>query len=51
MASDAARMRQGLPTLLTDLKRVEGMAEVVETLAQQGGLGAPTAARAGALTT
>ena len=51
MASDAARMRQGFPTLLTDLKRVEGVAEVVETLDQQGGLGAPTAARAGALTT
>ncbi len=51
MASDAARMRQGLPTLFTDLKRVEGVTEVVETLARQGGLGAPTAYMAGVLTT
>ena len=43
MASDAARMRKGLPVYFTDLKRVEGLTAVVETLARQGGLGAPAA--------
>jgi urease accessory protein len=46
MASDAGRMRKGLPVYFTDLKRVEGVTEVVETLARQGGLGAAAAVRA-----
>jgi len=38
MASDAARMRQGLPTLFTDLKRVEGLTAVTDALVSLGGL-------------
>ena len=50
MASDAARMRQGLPTHFTDLKRVEGLTAVVDGLVSLGGLPVPetTAASAGA---
>jgi urease accessory protein len=44
MASDAARMRQVLPTLFTDLKRAEGVAEVADLIVRQGGLRAPGAA-------
>ena len=46
MASDAARMRKGLPVHFTDLKRVEGLTGLVEALARQGGLGAAAAVRA-----
>lgn len=46
MASDAARMRPGLPTFFTDLKRVAGLNEVVSALASLGGLTSGVSARA-----
>jgi urease accessory protein len=45
MASDAARMRSALPVYFTDLKRVEGVAGVVDALVMLGGLSEPQASR------
>jgi urease accessory protein len=38
MTADAARMRKGLPVYFTDLKRCVGVDDIVEVLAELGGL-------------